>query len=56
MLDEVTTELSISHLDEFLDAKTGHLVYYYPYEMADPERFMPLVGDAAAAWRSSAGS
>ena len=54
LLDEPTLELSLSRLPEFLDAKTGHLsYYYYPYGIANPERFMPVFGDAMAAWRAS---
>lgn len=53
LLDEPTLELSLSHLPEFLTTKTGHLAYYYyPYGLADPERFMPAIGKAMATWRS----
>jgi hypothetical protein len=55
LLDEPALALSLSRLPEFLDAKTGHLVYYYyPYGLAEPERFMPVFGDAFAAWRANA--
>lgn len=53
LLDEPTLKLSLSRLPEFLATKTGHLVYYYyPYGLADPERFMPLIGKQLAAWRA----
>ena len=55
LLDEPALELSLSRLPEFLRAKTGHLVYYYyPYGLANPERFMPAFGEAMATWRANA--
>lgn len=42
------------HLPRFLDAKRGHLAYYYyPYELSEPERFMPILGKTLADWRCS---
>ncbi|MFW6456767.1 MAG: hypothetical protein ACOC0A_00585 [Planctomycetota bacterium] len=56
LLDEDAMELTMSYLPEFLTRKTGHLVYYYyPYGLADPERFMPAIGKALANWRLGAG-
>lgn len=53
LLDEATLELTLTRLPEFLKTKTGHLAYYYyPYGLADPERFMPLLGETIARWRS----
>lgn len=52
LLDTPALELSLKHLPEFLQKKTGHLVYYYyPYGMGDPERFMPEIGKTLANWR-----
>ncbi len=52
LLDEPTLDLSLEHLPAFLDEKQGHLAfYYYPYGLADPEKYMPLVGKQVAAWR-----
>ena len=52
LLDETAMNLTLSRMPEFLSAKTGHLVYYYyPYGLAHPERFMPALGEAMAAWR-----
>jgi hypothetical protein len=54
LLDTAAMELSLSRLPEFLTTKTGHLVYYYyPYGLSNPERFMPLLGAAMAAWRTN---
>jgi hypothetical protein len=51
-LDAAAMELSLSHLPRFLDAKRGHLAYYYyPYELSEPERFMPILGKTLADWR-----
>jgi hypothetical protein len=53
LLDQATLELSLSRMPEFLENKTGHLVYYYyPYGLADPERFMPLISEKLATWRT----
>lgn len=53
LLDEYTTELSLSRMPEYLQTKNGHLAfYYYPYGLADPERFMPEIGKTLAAWKS----
>lgn len=52
LLDAPALELSLTHLPDFLAEKTGHLsYYYYPYGMAEPERFMPRFGEAIATWR-----
>ena len=46
------TCVSLSHLPRFLDTKRGHLAYYYyPYELSEPERFMPILGNTLADWR-----
>ena len=53
LLDKSNLHLSLSRLPEFLESKTGHLAYYYyPYGLAEPEWFMPILGDALAAWRT----
>ena len=55
LLDAPTLELTLARLPEYLPTKRGHLVYYYyPYGMAEPERFMPLIADALAGWRRDA--
>ncbi len=52
LLDEPTLELTLARLPEFLSTKIGHLAYYYyPYGMASPDRYMPALGRAMAAWR-----
>lgn len=52
LLDVKTLELSMSRLPEFLREKSGHLsFYYYPYGLAEPERFMPAVGKMVSSWR-----
>ena len=57
LLDAPALELSLARLPEYLPGKTGHLAFYYsPYGLADPERFMPAIGKAMAAWRSGAGA
>ncbi|MDQ8194780.1 hypothetical protein QEH59_10110 [Coraliomargarita sp. SDUM461004] len=53
LLDERTLELSLSRMPEYLQTKNGHLAfYYYPYGLADPERFMPAIGKMLSTWRS----
>lgn len=53
LLDAPALELSLTRLPEYLPSKTGHLAYYYyPYGLAEPERFMPEIGKAMAAWRA----
>ncbi len=53
LLDEFTLDLSLSRMPEFLATKTGHLAYYYyPYGMADPDRYMAEIGKAMADWKS----
>jgi len=53
LLNTPALELSLLRMQEYLPEKTGHLsFYYYPYGLAEPERFMPAIGKAMAEWRS----
>ncbi|WFB34967.1 hypothetical protein P3T73_12440 [Kiritimatiellota bacterium B12222] len=55
LLDEATLEISLSRMPEYLPTKTGHLVYYYyPYGLANPEHYMPIIGKNMADWRRGA--
>ncbi len=52
LLDAPALELTLQRLPEFLAAGPDHLVfYYYPYGLAEPDRFMPPIGAALAKWR-----
>jgi hypothetical protein len=45
-------ELSLERLPEFLSSKERHLAYYYyPYDMENPDQFMPRLGDGLVSWR-----
>jgi len=54
LLDQSSIALSLARLPGFLEVKTGHLAYYYyPYGLAEPERFMPEIGKAMSTWRTA---
>ncbi len=53
LLGAEALDLTMQHLPELLADGPDHLCfYYYPYGMAEPERYMPQIGAAIRKWRS----
>jgi hypothetical protein len=53
-LNQTLMDLTMQHLPQLLEFPINHLAYYYhPCGMADPETYMPRLGEQLAQWRRS---